>query len=92
MKFIGEHNMNYTSVLIALALSLASVGSAQVVLPASSDYNDPYTYYRDCVDRNGEENRSLCENHTGTLFPEEDKAPVEADDDYASAETVNSSY
>lgn len=90
MKFIGEHNMNFTSVLIALALSLASVGSAQVVLPASSEYHDPYTYYRDCVDKNGEENQSLCENHTGTLFPEEDKAPVEAEEDYVSANSVSS--
>lgn len=60
-------------ITLLVFLTLASVGRAQVVLPSSSDYHDPYNYFRDCVDRNGVENEGVCEQQTGALFPDEDK-------------------
>lgn len=76
--------------LIALVLLIASVGRAQVVLPSSSNYHDPYNYFRDCVDRNGEEHEGLCEQQTSSLFPEEEAMEPEVSeenpDDYALAE------
>lgn len=80
--------MKSTSKIILLVLFLlASVGRAQVVLPPSSEYNDPYNYYRDCVSNNGEENQTICEQQTGALFPEEEAAPVQ--EDSAQAEPVS---
>ncbi len=52
---------------------VAHVGRTQVVLPPSSEYDDPYTYYRDCVSQNGDEGSSACEIQTGSLFPSEEK-------------------
>lgn len=79
------------TLLITLVLLIASVGRAQVVLPSSSNYHDPYNYYRDCVDRNGEEHEGLCEQQTSSLFREEEEViePEESEDgpdDYALAE------
>ena len=79
------------TLLITLVLLIASVGRAQVVLPSSSNYHDPYNYYRDCVDRNGEEHEDLCERQTSSLFTEEEdviEPEVSEDDpdDYALAE------
>lgn len=63
--------MKYAKTLLTtLVLLVASTGSAQVVLPDSSEYRDPYTYFRDCVDRNGSEQEGICEQQTGALFPE----------------------
>jgi len=58
------------TLLISLVLLVASTGRTQVVLPASSDYNNPYNYFRDCIDRNGEEHEGICEQQAGALFPE----------------------
>ncbi len=69
--------MKRNSKIFFIILFLASVGRAQVVLPPSSEYNDPYNYYRDCVSNNGQESETICEQQTGSLFPEEDSKPVE---------------
>ena len=69
--------MKRNSKIFFMILFLASVGRAQVVLPPSSEYNDPYNYYRDCVSNNSQESETICEQQTGSLFPEEDSTPVE---------------
>jgi len=69
--------MKRNSKIFFMILFLASVGRAQVVLPPSSEYNDPYTYYRDCVSNNGAEGERVCEQQTGSLFPEEEAKPAE---------------
>lgn len=71
--------MKSTSKIIFLVLFVASMGRAQVVLPASSEYNDPYNYYRDCVSNNGNESETICEQQTGAIFPDEEAAPAQED-------------
>jgi len=83
--------MKRTLTFLSMALFLASVGRAQVVLPPSSDYNDPYNYYRDCVSNNGSESESVCEQQTGALFPEENAAPDSVPDDSAQADSPRES-
>jgi hypothetical protein len=73
----GDSIMKRNSKIFFMILFLASVGRAQVVLPPSSEYNDPYNYYRDCVSNNGQESETVCEQQTGSLFPEEDSKSVE---------------
>lgn len=75
--------MKSTSKLLFIILFAASVGSAQVVLPSGSDYNDPYNYFRDCVSANGNEAEDVCERQTSSLFPEGETAqePVRSNDD-----------
>lgn len=75
---------------IITALFLASVGRAQVVLPPSSEYNDPYNYYRDCVSNNGDESETICEQQTGALFPQESTQPDSAPEDSARADETSS--
>jgi hypothetical protein len=79
------------TLLVTLVLLIASAGRAQVVLPSSSNYHDPYNYFRDCIDRNGEEHEGLCEQQTSSLFPEEGEViepevSEENPDDYALVE------
>lgn len=84
--------MRANKTLLTLAVLLfASMGRAQVVLPSSSNYHDPYNYYRDCVDRNGEEHEGLCEQQTSSLFPEEENDSETAlpSDDYAYSEAYD---
>lgn len=69
--------MKNTSILLIVFLFAASVGRAQVVLPSSSEYHDPYNYYRDCVSSNGDAAQEVCERQTSSLFPEEE-APKES--------------
>jgi hypothetical protein len=60
--------------ILTLVFFVGSVGRAQVVLPSSSDYNDPYTYFRDCVSANSSDAEAICESQTSSLFPEEEPA------------------
>jgi len=69
--------MKSSLIIIMGTLFLAIQGRAQVVLPSSSEYDDPYTYYRDCIDKNGESNGTICEQQTGALFPSEDQLSAE---------------
>lgn len=72
--------MKSTSKILLAFLFIASVGRAQVVLPPSSEYNNPYNYYKACVDNNGEEGESVCEQQTSSLYPEEAPAPAQAEE------------
>lgn len=79
MKNIMNNIQKYTLVILLLNLLVAQVGRAQVVLPSSSDYNNPENYFHDCVSNNGDEHSGVCEQQANLLVQaeQEDYAAVQ---------------
>jgi len=81
MKNILNNIQKYSLMILLINIFVTQVGRAQVVLPSSSEYNNPENYFHDCVSSNGDEHSGICEQQANSLFQEE---KVEQDE-YAAA-------
>ncbi len=82
MKNILNNIQKYSLMILLINIFVAQVGRAQVVLPSSSEYNNPENYFHDCVSNNGDEHSGICEQQANLLFKEE----KDEQEDYASAQ------